>query len=336
MNHKMTGPFIQDRKKAQALEKLVQRVLGVSAPRVAFLFPGNSIDYTETLENFGKNQFFLQNCKAARINKDSILKASEAHNSPVDHELSNQVLIYTICCSICDYYKSKGISPTLVSGYSMGIYSAFYAAEAYTFETGLSILKKAFHMTKDLYISKRKQRFEMGVIIGLSENDIHCVFKKVGGTMDIASFNGAHSFLIVGEQEKVKVCLKKAEVMGAFKAECIGGGGLGYHTPVLREIADEFYEFLSHCDIYNPVYAFLSPITIDRVTDQSAIVDEIIKNMYSPIHWSSFINTLFNIYNISVCYEVGPGDSLTKMTRYINNKVKVHPFCVVQPGLVAF
>lgn len=296
-----------------------------SKKTIVFLFPGNSIDYSETLEKLKRNHFFQKNCKTAKINKENIINASKVFGNSIDRELSNQVLIYTICCSICDYYKSNGILPDLITGYSMGVYAGFYAAETYNFETGLSILEKAFHLTKDLYVSKKKQKFGMGVIIGLTENDLFDMFKETGGIIDIASFNGTHNFVIVGEQEKVEVCIKKAEAMGAFKANKVDTE-FGFHTPVLKEISDEFRKFLNGCSISNPVYRFLSAITIDPIINPNEVTDEIVKNMYYPIRWASFIDTLSNTYKTLECYEVGPGDALNKITRYINRKVKVRPF----------
>jgi len=296
----------------------------------AFLFPGNSISYSGILEELGENIFFRQNCKIAKICCKNNSFVSQSVNNQIDRELFNQKLIYTICCSICDFYKEKALVPAFVSGYSMGIYAAFYGAGAYTFENGLLILEQAFCLTKDLYLLKRKQNFGMGKIIGLSEDNIYSISKEIGCGINIACFNGIHNFIVVGEAEKLALFLKKAIEWGALKAERIDTG-FGYHTPVLKEIADDFRCYLERCDMSEPYCNYLSAIDMNLVATKNETIDEIVKNIYSPVRWMSLLNTFLNDYNISTCYEVGPSDSLAKMARYINKELKVYPFAKTLP-----
>ena len=51
-----------------------------------------------------------------------------------------QVAIYVYSCIIFDIIKNTNHSPTAVAGHSLGEFSALYANNTYTFETGLRIV----------------------------------------------------------------------------------------------------------------------------------------------------------------------------------------------------
>ncbi|MBD3304895.1 acyltransferase domain-containing protein [candidate division KSB3 bacterium] len=290
----------------------------------AFVFPGSGVQYQEIYTTLKDNLFFQRHCQTAGIDGDRLFSEGNLTDDPVEAEQFTQRLLYTICCALCDDYKHhKTILPTVVLGYSMGIYAALYAAEAYTFETGLSILQTAFRLTRNLYTSKQGHTVGMGYILGLSEQDIVSLFAQIPSEMHIAAFNGEHSFVIVGDQEPLLWCLQTAEKLGAFRAQRICTQ-FGYHTPLLQAIACDFRRFLHTCEIFPLSFPFLSSTTLELSIHPAQIIAELVQNMYSPIRWAEVIHRLFHHYKISRCYEIGPGDSLKKMTRYINRKIKFH------------
>lgn len=308
------------------------------ATKAAFLFPGNDIDYQETLQRIKAEETFRKNIKkvntlAHRLNliendsenpiqdtEDTLANSGEGKVS----ELYNQMVIYTISCSICDFYKRKNIFPTAVSGYSLGIYSSLYAAESYDFETGLYIIVETFNLVKQFYDDTGLE-FGMGAIVGLTRQEImDLVFGKVKGFLEIACLNGHRSFVIVGERSSVTKSLELAQKIGALRTVRINTG-FGYHTSLLKKTIERLYTFLDQCTICEPRCKILSPLHFGLVS-KDAIPREIVKSLYSPVHWDSLMNAMIDIYDIREGYEVGPGESLAKMARYINQNFMVYPF----------
>ncbi|MEW6377991.1 MAG: hypothetical protein AB1611_00130 [bacterium] len=290
--------------------------------KAAFLFPGNDIDYRETLQKIGREDTFRENL--AKVYKLGYrLNLAEA-GAGAGSELHNQMVIYTICCSICDLYQNRHIVPAMVSGYSLGIYSALYAAGAYSFETGLLILREAFKVVKQVYTS-RKRKFGMGVVIGLTQQEIiDLIFNKIDHFLEIACLNGERSFVIVGEHQAIGKGLDLAGKLGALKTIQINTK-FGYHTSFLQGNIGKLSTFLDSCEIFEPHCRILSPLDMSLI-GRNAITHEIVRNLYSPVRWGSLINELVNHYDIGEGYEAGPGESLAKMSRYINQNFKVYTF----------
>lgn len=290
--------------------------------KAVFLFPGNDIDYRETLQKIGEEDTFRENL--AKVRKMGYRLNLDGTGAGDSSELHNQMVIYTICCSIRDLYQRRHIFPAMVSGYSLGIYSALYAAGAYSFETGLLILREAFKVVKQVYKS-RKRKFGMGVVIGLTQQEItDLVFKKVDHFLEIACLNGERSFVIVGEHQAIGKGLNLAERLGALKTIRINTE-FGYHTSFLQGNTGELSNFLDRCEMLEPHCRILSPLDMSLI-GKDAITHEIVRNLYTPVRWGGLINALINHYGIEEGYEAGPGESLAKMVRYINQNFKVYTF----------
>ncbi len=280
----------------------------------AFLFPGNDVDYRKALKKIRDNDKFLEKIRKAGTNIHAYMNS----------ELYNMMMIYIISCTISDIYKTKNIFPELVSGYCIGMYSSLYTAEAYTFETGLSIVRETFKLVSSFY-DQKEQDYGMGVIIGLTENEIiELLFENTGDLLEIACINSDRNIVIVGEIKTLKEGLKRAKKLGAFKTIPLKTG-FGYHTSQLKDISEKFRIFLKKCEIFEPRYKILSPLDMN-IVDKDTIIPLLVKNLYSPIHWKSLINTMITEHNIWKGYEAGPGESLAKMSKYINRDFKVYTY----------
>lgn len=291
---------------------------------IALLIPGIAIPYSKPIEQFRDNPIFQTNCEKAGMDyiRDLDISILRDYGQFLQDNLDNQKLSYVVNCSMCDIYKERGIVPEFIVGYSMGLYTALYAAGYYSFETGLRIVEKAFHLTKDICSSKQK-KYGVALILGLTEKEIReLLFKEVGEGMEIAIYNGMRSFVIVGEEEKFEICLKKASEVGALGVKRILTEH-PYHTPFLKDISHDFYQFMNNLHYSTPVSKVLSLID-GKIIGKGEAHHAVVKAMYTPLHFDLVIDTLLHQHNISVFYESGPHESMRKLVKYIDRKAVVH------------
>ena len=293
---------------------------------IALLIPGIGIPYSISVEQLRDNPIFRANCARAGIDdfRNAELDRLRKHDHFLRDNLNNQKLSYVVNCAMCDLYQRRGIIPQLVVGYSMGIYSALYTAGYYSFETGLSIVEKAYYLIRD-YCSSKPGKYRMALILGLMENEIRgLLFKNIGEGVGIAVYNGKRSFVIAGEREKVDFCSTKALELGAFGVKPVLTEH-PYHTALLKDITDAFFQFLNTLSYSVPVSNVLSLIDA-KVIAKDEVIDAIVRMIYTPLHFDTVVDTLIRDHNISICFETGPAQSMKKLVRYVNSKVKVHPF----------
>ena len=293
---------------------------------VALMIPGIGISYLKSIRVLRHNPLFRDHCAKAGIynHRDADPAVFKDHGPALNDNLVNQKFSYVVNCTMSDLLKERGIMIDLVVGYSMGLYAALYAGGYYSFDTGLSIVEKAFHLVRDSCLSK-PQRYCMGIILGLSEQDIQrLVFEQDEEGAEIAVYNGKRSFVIAGEKERVRLCLKKASDAGALGSRMILTEH-PYHTSFLRGISKEFFQFLKNQTYGSPYSNVLSPMD-GEIISESEVPDVIVKAMYTPLHFDLVIALALSRDHIVTCYETGPAKSMGKLVRYINRKIRVHPF----------
>ncbi len=293
---------------------------------VALLIPGVAIAYSKAIEQLRDNSIFRANCARATI--DDFREADPEFLMNYDYfrrdNLDNQKLSYVVNCTMWDLYEKRGIVPQSVVGYSMGLYSALYAARFYPFETGVSIVEKAFHLIKDL-CSSRGEKYGMGLILGLTEKEIRkLLFKRVREGVEIAVYNGKRSLVISGKKEEVDFCLDKAVKQGALGVRPLLTDH-PYHTAFLKDISHDFSRFLNTLQYSEPVSNVLSLVD-GKIISRDSVVDAIVRMIYSSLYLDTVIDALVRVHDVSVCYETGPPGSMRKLVKYIYRGLKVHSF----------
>ena len=289
----------------------------------ALLIPGVGMPYSKSVKQLRDNPIFKANCKKAGTDhfRNMDFNTLRSYDQSSQDNWDYKKLSYVVNCSMCDIYKERGIVPEFIAGYSMGLYAALYAAGYYSFESGLRAVEKDYLLAKD-FCSSKQQRYGVALILGLTEKEIReLLFKEVGRGMEIAIYNGIHSFIIVGEEEKFEICLKKASELGALGVKRIMTDR-PYHTPFLEDISHDLYRFLNTLPFFAPVSKVLS--LLDGKIIGRGDCHTIARAICTPLHFDMAIGILFHQYNISVFYEAGPPESMRKLVRYIKREAIVH------------
>jgi malonyl CoA-acyl carrier protein transacylase len=292
----------------------------------AFLFPGNDIAYAEDISLLGKHPVF-QNL----LGRGSPIFQSrvKGKSGPAEQEIHDQMMIYTLSCASNDLLKNKKITPSVVSGYSFGLYAALYGAEVFNYETGLHILIDAVQLVKDHFESSRRV-FGMGAVLGLTEEDLKTdVFPAIQGAIEIACYNGERSHILVGDKEAVKESLSGAEKAGAFKTRLLNTR-YGYHTTFLRKASEIFSDRLIPYYFQPSICDVISSLNGETVP-QDRLKPTVAMNISSHIHWPLAVSAMGESYGIDRAYEMAPGTTIWSMTRYINKELKVLPFSLEAP-----
>ncbi len=290
---------------------------------VVFVVPGIGISYIKSVNALAANPVFIQNCIRAGILKYQDLKdpVSDDYSLSLQDTLHNQKLSYVVNCTMSDLYNENGIFPDLIIGYSMGIYAALYAGGYYSFDTGLSIVEAAYRLVEK-WCSDRTTQYGMGIILGLKENELRALlFSETGNCVDIAVRNGKRSFVIAGEKIGVEYCLKTAPALGAFGAKPILTGH-PYHFRALKDITEEFFQFLETLHYTRP-YANVLSLVDGNIIGKNEISRTIVKAMYQPLSFDRAVHYVTRNHPVREWYETGPEKSMSKLLKYINRKAKV-------------
>lgn len=287
---------------------------------LAFLFPAKGIEARD-LRNFpGRLERVLHYTRSAgRIMEGRL----SGHPPRVWAEFKDLAEIYALSCASCDLLRDHGIHPSVVSGYSLGVYSALYAAGVYAFEEGVQVLLASVSRVLE-FLDKEGKEFGMGGIIGLTEREIEKeLFPRIPGRLEIACYNGTRSFVVSGHRSSVQDCLEGAEKLGAFRTVLLETL-YAYHMSFLQPLAAELHMILEPFTFLSPRCTILSPLTGEPIPHEET-AGEIVRNFHTVIRWDSCMRNLVSVHGVKTACETGPGDSLMKMNRHLERGLDTVP-----------
>lgn len=237
----------------------------------------------------------------------------------LDQTQFTQVAIYVV--NALFYYKSletMGRKPDFVMGHSLGEFNALLAAECFSFETGLRLVKKRGELMS------QARGGAMAAILNGSKSAIEDILKLNGlHNIDLANFNTGSQIVISGLSDEIvqaKTCLEKNGMMyyplntsGAFHSRFMQSSRMLFETYL------ENFEFT---DLQIPV--------ISNVTAKPYINSEIklllSRQITSPVKWSESVRYLLKIADMAademVFEESGYKNVLTGMVRKITREVE--------------
>jgi [acyl-carrier-protein] S-malonyltransferase len=217
-----------------------------------------------------------------------------------------------------DELKKLNVDISGVLGFSLGEYSAFYAAEVFSFEQLLTIVKhRALYM--DQCASDKPGK--MAAIIGLNASDVSDICESINeGILTCANYNSPIQTVISGEEKAVLLACEKCKEKGAKRAMVLNVSG-AFHSPLMEEAGKKLSHFIKDIDYHNPKYPIYMNTTASPL-DVSSLKNEMEKQIYSPVLFTQSIEEMVKD-GFTHFIEVGPGTVLSGLIKKINVNLEV-------------
>ncbi len=211
-------------------------------------------------------------------------------------------------------------NPILAAGHSLGEYSALYAAGALDFDSVMKLVKRRGAL---MYAEGEKHPGTMAAIIGMDAAAVEQLCAEVDGVVVPANYNEPRQTVISGEIPAVKAAAELAKARGALKAVLLPVSG-AFHSPLLKESAAEFADYLAGFEIRTPAFPVIANVTGQPVTAADQVRDCLAKQLISPVRWVATIATAKGL-GATRFLEIGPGNVLAGLARRIDRELVVSP-----------
>jgi [acyl-carrier-protein] S-malonyltransferase len=210
------------------------------------------------------------------------------------------------------------LSPILAAGHSLGEYSALYAAGALDFDSVMQLVKRRGAL---MYAEGEKNPGTMAAIIGMEAAAVELLCAEVGGVVVPANYNEPRQTVISGEIPAVKAVAELAKARGALKAVLLPVSG-AFHSPLLKESASEFADYLGQFEIRQPAFPVIANVTGQPVTSAEQVRDCLGRQLISPVRWVATMASARSIGGTKFL-EIGPGNVLAGLARRIDRELSV-------------
>lgn len=228
-----------------------------------------------------------------------------------------QPAILTTSVAIFRLLAEKGIKPDMVSGLSLGEYSALVAAGSLDFEDAVAL------------IAKRGQFMEMaapagtGKMVAVMNTDVALIeeaCEKAGdkGYVRPANYNTPAQIVIGGDVAAVEAAVENLKEAGAKRLIPLNVSG-PFHTALLKPASEKLAAELEKVDFKD----FAIPLvgnTEAKVMERAQIKSLLARQVMEPVRFYESIETMKEL-GLTNVIEIGPGKVLSGFMKKIDKNI---------------
>ena len=202
------------------------------------------------------------------------------------------------------------------AGLSLGEFTALAAADAFSFEDGLRLVRK-----RGAYMQEACEctQGEMAAILGMDEEIVREVCMESGA--EIANLNCPGQIVISGEKRKIETACALARTKGAKKVIPLVVAG-AYHSSLMGNVSAKLRSELEKTPISAPTVPVFSNVTAEpHSSSATEIVDILVRQVTSSVFFEKSLKNLIDS-GVERFIEIGPGTVLSGFLKRISKDVE--------------
>lgn len=225
--------------------------------------------------------------------------------------------------------ESGGAQPAVVTGHSLGEFSALVAAEAIDFTACIDLVRFRGRVMQEAVPAGSGA---MAALLGLEDPDVIAVCAEAaaaGGVVEAVNFNSPGQVVIAGEKSAVQRAIEMAKGRGAKRAVELPVS-VPSHSSLMKDAGIRLAERLARTDIRKPAIRYLSAVDAREHDSPEDIRQLLVRQLSSPVRWTSTVAALAE-RGIRQVIECGPGGVLAGLVKRITRGSDTQTFALETP-----
>ena len=196
------------------------------------------------------------------------------------------------------------------AGHSLGEFTAYHAADTVSLPGGARLVRRRGDL---MYDTGTQRPGTMAAILGTTTTPIDeiCVrATKEAGLVVPANYNTDEQTVISGEIAGVERAMELAKEAGAKRAIKLPVSG-AFHSPLMEPAVVGLTDAIATSAFTDPSFPVFSNVTADASTTAVDAKDLLLRQLTSPVRWSTEIRNIAAHFPDALYVELGPGNVLT-------------------------
>jgi [acyl-carrier-protein] S-malonyltransferase len=210
-----------------------------------------------------------------------------------------------------------GAAPAVVSGHSLGEFTALVCAESIEFRAAVGLVRYRGEVMQEAVPAGTGA---MAAILGLDDAEVEAACREAAGdgVVEPANFNSPGQVVIAGETAAVERAIAAAKARGAKRAVALPVS-VPSHTSLMRGAAERLRGRLSGLSVRAPRLRYVSAVDAAAHSEPAEIRDLLVRQLSSPVRWTDTVRALID-GGVEEIVECGPGRVLTGLNRRIERR----------------
>jgi [acyl-carrier-protein] S-malonyltransferase len=196
------------------------------------------------------------------------------------------------------------------AGHSLGEFTAYHAADAISLPGAARLVRRRGEL---MFETGASRPGTMAAILGTTATPIDEICKratKEAGQVVPANYNTDEQTVISGEIAGVERAMELAKEAGAKRAIKLPVSG-AFHSPLMQTAVVGLTDAIATSAFTDPLFPVFSNVTADASTTSVAAKDLLLRQLTSPVLWSTEIRNIARYFPDALYVEMGPGSVLT-------------------------
>ena len=196
------------------------------------------------------------------------------------------------------------------AGHSLGEFTAYHAADAVSLPGAARLVRRRGELMFDTGTTRPGT---MAAILGTTTTPIDEICKRAtteAGLVVPANYNTDEQTVISGEIAGVERAMELAKEAGAKRAIKLPVSG-AFHSPLMEPAVVGLTDAIATSAFTDPGFPVFSNVTADASTTAVNAKDLLLRQLTSPVRWSTEIRNIAGHFPDALYVEMGPGNVLT-------------------------
>ena len=219
---------------------------------------------------------------------------------------------------ILAYCLGEQFKPDMVAGHSLGEISALVASKCLNFKDGLKLVHSR---AKAMQKACEANPSTMAAILGLDDQLVEEVCKKIDGIVVAANYNCPGQLVISGENQAIEKACEKLSEAGARRTLKLPVGG-AFHSPLMEPAKMELKDAIDSTNFNTPICPIYQNVDAIAVSDPSQIKENLIAQLTAPVRWTQIMQNMISDAGEIEVIEVGPGKVLQGLYKKVDRSIR--------------
>ena len=239
---------------------------------------------------------------------DELTRTSICQPALYVHGLATLAVLSDACPDLCF---------NAAAGLSLGEFTAYSAAGAFDFETGLKLVDQRSRFMQE---ACEASEGGMAAIIGADEQGVRNL--AAAADVDVANFNSPGQIVISGEKSKIALAVGMAKEFGARKAVELTVAG-AFHSRLMEPAYQRLRAVLEETPIAMPRITVVSNVDALPAESPDGIRKSLADQVTGSVCWTSSIEYMIDHLGITRFLELGPGGIIAGLVGRIRKGTEV-------------
>jgi [acyl-carrier-protein] S-malonyltransferase len=223
-------------------------------------------------------------------------------------------------------WRSRGgPSPTIMSGHSLGEFTALVCADSLDFAEAVELVRYRGRIMQEAVPAGQGA---MAAVLGMEDADIRkvCEEAAMGQVLEPVNFNSPGQVVIAGNSAAVNRALDLCKQRGAKRAIQLPVS-VPAHSALMRPAAARLEEKLETVRVRAPLVPEIYTVDVKRHGSPDSIRRALVQQLFSPVLWVDTVRSMVDSH-VNTIVECGPGKVLSGLSRRIERRKEIDVFAI--------